>query len=64
METKFQTSFIPKRPMVPVGGLNASAPRRTTSFFMIAAVLLFVVSIGAAGGMYFWKSYLESAQAN
>jgi hypothetical protein len=48
--------------MVPVGGLNASAPRRTTSFFMIAAVLLFVVSIGAAGGMYFWKSYLESAQ--
>lgn len=62
METKFQTSFIPKRPIVPVGGLNVSAPRRTTSFFMIVAVLLFVVSLVSAGGMYFWKSYLESAQ--
>lgn len=48
--------------MMPVGGLSTPAPRRTVSFFMIAAVLLFVVSIGSAGGMYFWKSYLESSQ--
>ncbi|OHA25342.1 MAG: hypothetical protein A3C79_02615 [Candidatus Taylorbacteria bacterium RIFCSPHIGHO2_02_FULL_45_28] len=29
---------------------------------MVAAVLLFIISIAAAGGMYFWKSYLESSQ--
>lgn len=63
METKFQTSFIPKKPIVPVGGLNASTPHRhTTSLFMTLAGLLFIVSLVAAGGMFFWKSYLLSAQ--
>ena len=64
METKFQTSFIPKKPLMPASSaFNAPAPRRhTSSLFMSIASLLFIVSIAAAGGMYFWKSSLESSQ--
>ncbi|MEN9524022.1 MAG: hypothetical protein RL536_91, partial [Candidatus Parcubacteria bacterium] len=64
METKFQTSFIPKKPFSPIGGLNNPAPHHshTTSLFLALAGLLFIISILAAGGMYFWKSYLLSAQ--
>ncbi len=63
METKFQTSFIPKKPFTQVGGLNPQAPRgHTSSLFMTLATLLFIASLVAAGGMYFWKSYLLSAQ--
>ena len=65
METKFQTSFIPKRPIVPVGGLNMPAPRsHTSSLFMTLAGLIFIISLVSAVGMYFWKSYLLSAQAS
>ncbi len=63
METKFQTSFIPKKPFTPIGGLNVrTSHSHTTSLFMTLATLLFVASLFAAGGMYFWKSYLLSAQ--
>src|SRR3989344_1268957 len=63
METKFQTSFIPKKPFSPIGGLNVQQPRRaTSSLFMTLAGFLFIVSLLAAGGMYFWKSYLLSSQ--
>lgn len=49
--------------MIPMTGLTVAAPHRTTSYFMMAAVLLFIVSIGAAGGVYFSKSYYESSQS-
>jgi hypothetical protein len=63
METKFQTSFIPKKPLVPVSGLISSAPQHhTTSIFMVIAVFTFIISMVAAGSMFFWKSYLESSQ--
>ncbi|MEK7610019.1 MAG: hypothetical protein AAB470_02780 [Patescibacteria group bacterium] len=67
METKFQTSFIPKKPIVPVGGAssgyNSTTPHsHSVSIFMSLAVLIFLVSIIAAGGMYFWKSFLLSSQ--
>lgn len=67
METKFQTSFIPKKPISPAGGFaggTSSMPRphKTSSLFMTLATLLFIVSLAAAGGMYFWKSTLLNAQ--
>lgn len=63
METKFQTSFIPKKQFTPTGGLNVQASRgNTSSLFMTLATLLFIASLVAAGGMYFWKSYLLSSQ--
>ncbi len=49
---------------MPAGGsFNTPAPRRhTSSLFMTIASLLFIASLVAAGGMYFWKSALESSQ--
>ncbi|MEI8249248.1 MAG: hypothetical protein WCG07_02005 [Candidatus Taylorbacteria bacterium] len=61
METKFQTSFIPKKSFT--GGVGAPARHHgTASLFMTIAVVLFVVSIAAAGGAYGWEQYLKTAQ--
>ncbi len=68
METKFQTSFIPKKPLTLAGsGLGGiSVPqqpkRRGTSVFMSIAVIIFIISLGAVAGVHFWKSVLISAQ--
>lgn len=71
MEPKFQTSFIPKKQMTSVGGLTGNsmgsgpvqqkAKANLASAYMGLAVIVFVVSIGAVGGAYFWRSYLKSA---
>ncbi len=64
METKFQTSFIPKKPVASsIGGLS-SAPqhRQTTSIFMTIATILFILSLAGAGGSYAYGQYLLSAQ--
>ncbi|MDE2037743.1 MAG: hypothetical protein KGI69_00765 [Patescibacteria group bacterium] len=65
METRFQTSFIPKKPMPAIGGGMPSAPqhrRGTGSIFMIIAVVLFVCSLLSVGAAYGWKQYLLSDQ--
>ena len=68
METKFQTSFIPKSPLSSGGGaiadlgVSPSRPKRAPSIMLDIAIFIFVVSIGAAGGMYAWKSYVLSQQ--
>ncbi len=65
METKFQTSFIPKRPMQPTSGLAPMEPRNRPSSggaFMVIAVGLFILSLLAIGGAYLWNQYLLSAQ--
>ena len=59
METRFQTSFIPKKTMVPMGGASAPVTARGGfSIYMTIAVLLFVASLGAIGGLYAWKAKL------
>jgi hypothetical protein len=66
METKFQTSFIPKKSVASIGGVGVAkaTPRRSSSLFMILAVMIFIISLGAVGGMYLWKEYLVSKQEN
>ena len=69
METKFQTSFIPKKPIVSIGGIGSNfAPRQraraTISIFFSIGLLLFIVSLGMAGGVYAWKSVTLSTQNN
>ena len=64
METKFQTSFIPKKPAMPVMGSVSPSPRRHTSIFMIIAVFVFILSLAGLGGAYAWKSYLTNSQAS
>ncbi len=55
METKFQTSFIPKKPL----STSSVAPRRSsTSGFMLIAIVLFVLSLGGAGFVVAWQRYL------
>lgn len=67
METKFQTSFIPRKP-VPVtpGSLGPQVQhhgRGLGSVYMTLAVLVFVASLLVVGGAYAWKQYLISDQA-
>ncbi len=71
MEPKFQTSFIPKKQITSVGGLTGNsmgsgpvqqkAKANLASAYMAIAVIVFIISVGAVGGAYFWKSYLNSA---
>jgi hypothetical protein len=59
METRFQTSFIPKKTAAPLGGLSTPVQKRTgISIYMTLAVLLFIASLGSIGGLYAWKAKL------
>jgi len=64
MESKFQTSFIPKKPFVPVGSSQASPKHHGTSLLMTLAGFLFIASLAGAGGVYGYKTYLGSQQEN
>jgi hypothetical protein len=62
METKFQTSFIPKKPIIPQ---NSGQPKNTNgsvSLFMTLGVLLFLASLLVAGGSFFYKDLLIKKQ--
>jgi hypothetical protein len=60
METKFQTSFIPKKPLP--GDPNLKHTPATSSILMLIAVILFVASLGGAGFTFLAKGYLEKVQ--
>jgi hypothetical protein len=64
METKFQTSFIPKKPAISTIGAISSAPKRHygASIFMTIGTVIFILSLAGAGGAYAYKQYLISAQ--
>lgn len=63
METRFQTSFIPKKPAAStIGGIVAPKHHHGASIFMTIGTILFILSLFAAGGAYAWKQYLISAQ--
>lgn len=55
METKFQTSFIPKAPV------TESLSRRSsgTGFLFLIAFILFIASAASAGGVYFYAQILD-----
>jgi len=62
METKFQTSFIPKKPILSQSTAMQKVPRMSFSLFLTFGVIVFTISLGAVGGVYFWKQYLISGQ--
>jgi len=66
METRFQTSFIPKRPLSVPGSPSArpSSHHSLGGIFMTIAVVIFILSLVSVGGAYLWKGYLTSAQAS
>jgi hypothetical protein len=55
MEPKFQTSFIPKKPIVASEGIA----RKSIDFFAIIATILFLGSLVLSGAVYAWKYTLE-----
>lgn len=61
METKFQTSFIPKKPLVPEMGQKTNEP---INLFTVIGVLFLIVSLAAAGGVYGWVKVIEKHQVS
>jgi hypothetical protein len=57
MEQNFQTSFIPKKPMIEE---RAVAARPVSIFLVISIFILFTVLL-ASGGLYFYKLTLEKS---
>lgn len=58
MEPKFQTSFIPKRPIVAQEGTGIKVIRSTNIFSVIATVM-FLVTIIISGGLFVYKTVLS-----
>jgi len=56
MENSFQTSFIPKKPIIS-GGI-VSERRLPTSLFTVLAIIILIVVVGSAIGLFFYKKYL------
>ena len=57
METEFQTSFIPKKPLAEAA-TSTERTSRPVSIVMLLSVLVFVAALVAAGGVYLYKQYL------
>jgi hypothetical protein len=55
METKFQTSFIPKQPVTSDAPHHASA----TSLFFLFGFIIFMASIAAAGGVFIYGQIVK-----
>ena len=54
MEPNFQTSFIPKKPMVE----KRATSSRPTSFLTIISIFIFFAVVLASGGLYFYKGIM------
>lgn len=59
MDPQVPTSFIPKKPLV-----GESSSVGGTGLVMLAAVLMFVVSLLAAGGTFMYGKYLDKSIAD
>jgi hypothetical protein len=57
METKYQTSFIPKKPIAPTGPVRSSRGGGIGLFTLIS-VIIFLISLGLGGYVYLEKNYL------
>ena len=57
VESKFQTSFIPKK---PIDSRPAPRSRRPAGLFRLIATLILFVSLAVWGAMFLWKAYLNN----
>lgn len=63
--TQFQTSFIPKKPIMEAPLHQAPRPtQRSVSIFSVVAFFLIVLVGGAYAGLYFYKASLVADVAN
>lgn len=61
METKFQTSFIPKAPLAQS---QSVAPRGSRSFFLMFSFLFFVINIVLAGAFFAYSKFYLTENKN
>ena len=60
MEPNFQTSFIPKKPMIP----ERVVQTRSSSIFVIISIFILFTVLLATGGFYFYKGVLTKTIAD
>ncbi len=61
MENSFQTSFIPKKPIIE-NGLSAGGKKSTASISIIVTISLMIIMGLATGGLYFYRGYLQNSK--
>lgn len=54
MDPRFQTSFIPKKPLIS----TSQAPTKIINLFALIATLIFISTLALAGGVYFYDNLL------
>ncbi len=59
MDSNFQTSFIPKKPLAEERVVAQSSSG--TSLYSFAVTILFFASLASAGGMYFYEASLQKS---
>ena len=59
MEPRFQTSFIPKK---PIGSPDGSGVKivHSTNLFSVIATVIFIITVLMAGGLFFYKNILAN----
>ena len=62
METKFQTSFIPKKQLSQTGSHISNSTYGISSLFLLIASVIFIASLAGAGGAYFWNDHVSNLQ--
>ncbi len=60
MEQNFQTSFIPKKPVIPERAVSS----QPTSFFFIISLFILFATLIATGGLYFYKGIVTKQLAD
>lgn len=61
MEPKFNTSFIPKKPLQSQQGKVVSGRGDKLNFFMLIAVIIFLVAVLLAAGVFAYKLTVKGA---
>lgn len=56
MDPRFQSSFIPKKPIVAQPGISSSAS--SVNLFALIAIVVFVLALVLSGGAFFYKGFL------
>ena len=56
MDTKFQTSFIPKKNLEQSSGGNSHS--ESVSVFLVVSIVIFIVALASAGGVFAYKKVL------
>jgi len=59
MENEFRTTFIPKKPIVSQSSQSSAPVSKPVGILFVVSVIIFIMSLVTAGGMYGYKVYLE-----